>query len=87
MRGLLPPTEMLIYPFGSRPTLAGMTLLRNEGYRIQFDIDIRPRLVHEDGVIVMSRRHIDGYAFQTPSQLRQFFSVAAVRDPQRPRDG
>ena len=59
-----------------------MTLLRNEGYRIQFDIDIRPRLVHEDGVTVMSRRHIDGYSFQVPAQLRQFFSVATVRDPE-----
>jgi len=83
-RGLLPSTDMLIYPFGARPTLAGMTLLRNEGYRIQFDIDIRPRLVHEDGVTVMSRRHIDGYSFQVPAQLRQFFSVATVRDPERP---
>jgi hypothetical protein len=83
-RGLLPPTDMLIYPFGARPTVAGLELLRDEGYRVQFDIDIRPRLVHEHGVIVMSRRHIDGYAFEVPSQLRQFFSVAAVRDPMRP---
>lgn len=84
VRGLLPPTDMLIYPFGSRPTPAGMALLRNEGYRIQFDIDITPRLVHVDGIVVMSRRHIDGYAFEVPAQLRQFFSVAAVRDPLRP---
>jgi len=34
----------------------------------------------------MSRRHIDGYAFAVPAQLRQFFSVAKVRDPARPPD-
>jgi hypothetical protein len=84
VRGLLPPTDMLIYPFGARPTPAGLELLRDEGDQVQFDIDIRPRLVREDGVTVMSRRHIDGYAFEVPSQLRQFFSVAAVRDPLRP---
>ena len=86
VKGLLPSTDMLIYPFGSRPTVAGMQLLRNEGFPIQFDIDIRPRLVHEFGVTVMSRRHIDGYAFQVPSQLRPFFSVAHVIDPRRPPD-
>ena len=86
VHGLLPPTDMLIYPFGSRPTVAGMQLLRDEGFPIQFDIDIRPRLVHEYGVTVMSRRHIDGYAFQVPSQLREFFSVAKVRDAGRPSD-
>lgn len=84
VHGLLPPTDMLIYPFGSRPTSAGLQLLRDEGFRIQFDIDIRPRLVHEDGVTVMSRRHIDGYAFEVPSQVRRFFSVRQVRDPRRP---
>lgn len=78
VHGLLPPTDMLIYPFGSRPTPAGMQLLRDAGFRIQFDIDIRPRLIHEYGVTVMSRRHIDGYAFQVPAQLRQFFSVRKV---------
>ena len=85
-RGLLPPTDMLIYPFGARPTVAGMELLRDEGFPIQFDIDIRPRLIHEYGVTVMSRRHIDGYAFQVPSQLREFFSVERVIDPRRPPD-
>jgi hypothetical protein len=85
-RGLLPRTDMLIYPFGSRPTPAGMQLLRREGFPIQFDIDIRPRLVHEYGVTVMSRRHIDGYAFEVPDQVRQFFSVARVRDPRRPAE-
>jgi hypothetical protein len=84
VRGLLPPTDMLIYPFGSRPTIAGMRLLREKGFPIQFDIDIRPRLVHEAGATVMSRRHIDGYAFEVPSQLRAFFSVRQVRDPRRP---
>jgi hypothetical protein len=85
-RGLLPTTDMLIYPFGARPTPSGVQLLRNEGFPIQFDIDIRPRLIHEYGVTVMSRRHIDGYAFEVPGQLRQFFSVAKVRDPRRPPD-
>jgi len=86
VHGLLPPTDMLIYPFGARPTAAAMQLLRDEGFRIQFDIDIRPRLIHEYGVTVMSRRHIDGYAFQVPTQLSQLFSVATVRDPRRPPD-
>lgn len=83
-RGLIPPTDLLIYPFGARPSAAGMQLLRDEGYRIQFDIDIRARRVLTDGVIVMSRRHIDGYAFANPTALRPFFSVASVRDPDRP---
>lgn len=84
VHGLLPATDMLIYPFGARPTAAGMELLRDEGFPIQFDIDIRPRLVHDHGVTVMSRRHIDGYAFEVPRPLRRFFSVRQVRDPRRP---
>ena len=81
---LLGPVDVLIYPFGSRPSAAGVRLLRDEGYRIQLDIDIVPTWRHEYGVVVMSRRHIDGFAFTAPHRLAPFFDVSAVRDPQRP---
>jgi peptidoglycan/xylan/chitin deacetylase (PgdA/CDA1 family) len=81
---LLGPVDVLIYPFGSRPTAEGRQLLRDEGYRIQLDIDIRSRTVREQGVVVMSRRHVDGLAFATPRRLAPFFDVSAVRDPERP---
>ena len=81
---LLGSTDMLIYPFGSRPTDAGVGLLRQQGFRIQFDIDVVPRRVVRDGAIVMSRLHIDGYSFDAPDRMAPLFSVARVRDPARP---
>ena len=75
---------MLIYPFGARPTAAGRAFLRDQGYRIQFDIDVQARTVVEDGVLVMSRRHVDGLAFDNPVSLAPFFVVRRVRDPARP---
>jgi hypothetical protein len=84
-RGLLGPVDMLIYPYGMPPTDAGLRYLRDQGFRIQFDIDIQPRRVSRDGVIVMSRRHIDGIAFQNPKRLAPFFKVSQVRDPARPQ--
>ncbi|HEU5033915.1 MAG TPA: polysaccharide deacetylase family protein [Mycobacteriales bacterium] len=83
-RPLLGHTDMLIYPFGARPTDAGVALLRRAGFRIQFDIDVIPRRIVRDGVVVMSRLHIDGYAFDDPQRMAPLFSVRRVRDPGRP---
>ncbi|MDX6274575.1 MAG: hypothetical protein QOJ92_1785 [Frankiales bacterium] len=82
---LLGPVDTLIYPFGSRPTVAVRRLLRDAGFTIQLDIDIRAHRQRVDGVIVMSRRHIDGLAFANPRRLAQFLDVEQVRDPARPR--
>ncbi|HMC67778.1 MAG TPA: hypothetical protein VKJ07_01380, partial [Mycobacteriales bacterium] len=81
----LGPVDILVYPFGARPTAAGRRLLRDEGFTVQYDIDTRPWRAAEDGVVVMSRRHVDGYAFAAPASMAPFFSVNAVRDPKRPR--
>ena len=56
-------------------------MLRKEGYRILCDIDVRPRLRHEDGLAVMSRRHIDGLALrQQHAALLPLFDTRAVID-------
>jgi len=83
-RGLLGPVDVLVYPFGARPTAAGRDLLARAGFTTQYDIDITARRAVEDGVVLMSRRHIDGYAFDNPRGVAQFFDVATVRDPARP---
>ena len=82
---LLGPVDILVYPFGARPTATGRRLLRDQGFSVQYDIDTRPWRAIEDGVVVMSRRHVDGYAFAEPTSMAAFFSVTAVRDPRRPR--
>jgi len=85
-RDVIGPTNLLIYPFGARPSAAGRALLRDAGFTIQFDIDVTARRTAVDGVVVMSRRHIDGYAFAGQVRaLAQFFDVASVIDPDRPR--
>jgi peptidoglycan/xylan/chitin deacetylase (PgdA/CDA1 family) len=81
---VLGTTDVLVYPFGERPSRAGRLLLRGEGFTIQCDIDVRPRLDSVDGVTIMSRRHVDGIAFDYPARLAPFFDVAEVRDPVRP---
>jgi len=81
--GLLGPVDVLIYPYGSRPAPAVRRFLRDLGFRIQLDIDVRPQWTKLDGVVLMSRRHVDGFAFTTPRRMAPFFSVAAVRDPAR----
>jgi peptidoglycan/xylan/chitin deacetylase (PgdA/CDA1 family) len=81
---LIGTTDLLVYPFGARPTDVGIGLLRRAGFHIQFDIDIRPRRIHRDGVVVMSRLHIDGFGFQASQRMRQLFSVRRVLDPLRP---
>ena len=81
---LLGPVDLLVYPFGSRPSAAGAVLLRDEGFPYQFDIDVRAQLITTRGIEVMSRRHVDGLAFAVPARLAPFFDVARVRDPERP---
>lgn len=83
-RSLLGPVDVLIYPFGSRPSTAGVRQLRDAGFTIHLDIDVRPTHVDLDGVIRMGRRHIDGLAFEAPRRLRPFFDVGTVRDNRRP---
>jgi hypothetical protein len=81
---VLGPVDVLIYPFGSRPLPAVRRMLRDAGFPIQLDIDIRPHREVVDGVILMSRRHVDGLAFGAPGRLAPLFSVARIRDPARP---
>jgi hypothetical protein len=81
---LLGPVDMLVYPYGARPSAGGVGYLRAAGFPYQFDIDIRPALVRRDGAVVMSRRHVDGFAFEMPQRMSPFFDVAVVRDPLRP---
>lgn len=81
---LLGPVDMLVYPFGSRPSAAGVRELVASGFPYQFDIDVRPAVLRRSGGVVMSRRHVDGLAFVVPKRLLPFFDVAAVRDPARP---
>ncbi|HVY10916.1 MAG TPA: hypothetical protein VHB18_12315 [Mycobacteriales bacterium] len=81
---LIGKTDLLIYPFGARPTAAGARLLRKAGFPIQFDIDVRPIRYRLGGATVMSRLHIDGFAFQDPQRMKQLFSVRRVIDPLRP---
>ncbi len=78
-------TDVLIYPFGGRPSDEVVRYLVRAGYTIQQDIDDVPRTVHRDGATILSRRHVDGYAFEVPAQQRAFYDVATVRDPNRPR--
>jgi hypothetical protein len=82
---ILGPTDVMIYPFGARPNAAGIRHLVRAGYKIQLDIDIVARTFHIDGATVMSRRHVDGYAFESPQQQFQFYDGVTVRDPARPR--
>ncbi len=81
---LMGPTDMLVYPYGSRPTEEGRRLLFDKGFDVQVDIDIVPRRLVQGEVVVMSRRHVDGLAFEHPRRLRPFFAVKRVRDPARP---
>lgn len=80
---LLGKVDLLVYPFGSRPSHAALRYLRTQGFRIMFDIDVTARQVRQDGVEVLSRRHIDGLAFDVPTRLAPFFDVSVVRDPDR----
>lgn len=81
---LVGPTDVLIYPFGARPTDDGVAFLRRNGFRIQLDIDVVARSVMRGKAIVMSRLHLDGFAFEDPDRMAPLFSVRRVRDPARP---
>lgn len=81
---LIGAADVLVYPFGARPDDAGVRQLADAGYRIQLDIDIAARTVQGNGATVMSRRHVDGYAFEVPHRQAVFYDVSAVRDPARP---
>jgi hypothetical protein len=81
---LLGPVDVLVYPFGSRPSPAVRRELRDDGFTTQLDIDVRPRWEVVDGVVLMSRRHVDGLAFAQPRRLAPFVDVQAVLDPDRP---
>ena len=81
---LLGPVHVLVYPFGARPTEAGRALLRDAGFTVQYDIDVRPLRWIDNGVVMMSRRHVDGFAFADPATMAPFFDVATVRDARRP---
>jgi len=80
---IIGPTDIYIYAYGAAPKPGSpkVDLLRDLGFTIQCDIDKVPRLVHVDGVDVMSRRHIDGIAFaQQGANLVGLFDVNAVVD-------
>ena len=83
-RTLIGPTDVLIYPFGARPTEEGRRFLVDRGFTIHLDIDVVARRVVQGDLVVMSRRHVDGLAFEHPHRLAPFFSVKRVRDPARP---
>jgi hypothetical protein len=77
------PTDVFIFPFGSRPPLGGATVdvLRDNGFTILCDIDVTARITRVNGVAVMARRHIDGLALeQQAAALRPFFDAGAVED-------
>ncbi|GAB4003113.1 polysaccharide deacetylase family protein [Nocardioides ultimimeridianus] len=83
---VLGPTDVLVYPFGAPPSTAEAQAMAHAGFPIQMDIDIRATLRRVGAATIISRRHVDGLAFDVPSRQAPFYSVAAVRDPLRPAD-
>lgn len=80
---LIGRTDLFIYPFGAQPpaTSPVIAMLRHEGYRVLCDIDVVPRIRREDGLAVMSRRHIDGLALrQQRAALLPLFDTRTVID-------
>jgi len=80
---LIGSTDVFVYPFGAAPPPASskVSMLRAEGFRILCDIDVVPRMVRADGVVVMSRRHVDGIALaQQRRTLAPLFDATAVVD-------
>ena len=66
LSAVLGPVDVLVYPFGSRPSVAGRRLLRDAGFTTQVDIDVRPKRDHVDGVTLLSRRpHEPTVGFKT----------------------
>ena len=75
------PTDVYVYPFGSRPPPATIAMLQAHGFTLLCDIDTVARVLHDDGVLIMSRRHIDGLAFAGQADnLKPFFDVTTVED-------
>jgi peptidoglycan/xylan/chitin deacetylase (PgdA/CDA1 family) len=83
-RPFLGPVDVLVYPYGARPTVPVMARLAAAGFVIQLDIDVVARQERVGGATLMSRRHVDGLAFDVPERQRPFYDVATVRDPRRP---
>ncbi|HJQ03935.1 MAG TPA: polysaccharide deacetylase family protein [Nocardioides sp.] len=83
---VLGPVDVLVYPFGAPPSTSMTEELARDGFPLQMDIDIRATLRHVGPATIISRRHVDGLAFDVPSRQAPFYSVAAVRDPLRPGD-
>jgi Polysaccharide deacetylase len=83
-RPLLGPVDILVYPYGARPSPPVIADLARAGYPIQLDIDVIARRDRLGGATLMSRRHVDGLAFDVPERQRPFYDVATVRDPRRP---
>ncbi|GAB2988496.1 polysaccharide deacetylase family protein [Nocardioides montaniterrae] len=81
---VLGKVDVLVYPFGSRPSDAMAAALARSDFPIQMDIDVRATLRHVGPATIISRRHVDGLAFDAPGRQAPFYSVAAVRDPRRP---
>jgi hypothetical protein len=76
-------TDVYVYPYGAGFPLDSpqIGVLRDFGFTILCDIDVVPRLTVGNGVTVMTRRHIDGVAFEDQrAALAQFFNVATVED-------
>lgn len=74
-------TDVFIYPFGATPSRSGIGVLADLGFTLQCDIDKVVRMRHDGVSTIMSRRHIDGLAFeQQADALRPFFDVATVID-------
>jgi hypothetical protein len=80
---IIGPTDVYIYAYGAAPPPGSpkVDFLRDQGFTIQCDIGPTARLVHVDGVDIMSRRHIDGIAFRDGvARLAPLFDVAKVED-------
>jgi hypothetical protein len=82
-------TDVFIYPFGAAPPVSSDTtaMLRDHGFLVLCDIDVVARINRANGVVVMSRRHIDGLALrQQSSQLAPFFNTV-LSEEAAPRTG
>jgi hypothetical protein len=77
------PTDLFVYPFGAAPPPSSplVAMLRDHGYTVICDIDVAPRFFRAQGIVIMSRRHIDGLALRQEARpLAPFFDVASVED-------
>ena len=80
---IIGPTDIYIYAYGAAPPPGSpkVDFLRDQGFTIQCDIGPTARLVHVQGVDIMSRRHIDGIAFRDGvARLAPLFDVSKVED-------